>query len=157
MGTRISDTGLDASRIMIGVLLVASGISKMGDPAAFLASIMSYQLPLAKPISGLVAVVFPWFEFFVGFLLATGVWIESGLVAAFALSTVFLTLSSQAMIRGLSIDCGCFGALVSEKLPILKSTPFAIVRSSVLWGVTGILAWRSSQPLLSNAPHTAID
>lgn len=157
MRARVIDTVLALLRILIGVLLLASGIAKMGDPAAFLTSIMSYQLPLAKPMIGLVAVVFPWFEFFVGVLLATGVWIESGFVAAFALSTLFLVLNSQAMIRGISADCGCFGALVAERLPIMKSTPFALVRSSVLFGVTGLLAWRSLRPSLSSTPHTALD
>jgi len=62
----------------------------------------------------MVARGLPWFELFLGFWLITGLWRGLSATAASLLLLVFFSLMIRAMIKGLQIDCGCFGP--GEKL-----------------------------------------
>ncbi len=96
------------SRLVLGGIFFLSGLTKLGVPAAFTASINSYEVPLPKLIVQTMAVGLPPIE------LALGLWLLAGLFTRFAaavcsgLMVVFLGALIQAMLRGLSPDCGCF-------------------------------------------------
>jgi hypothetical protein len=123
-------------RIAIGTLFVVTGLLKIGDPTGFIASILTYHLPLSATAIKGAAVVVPWLELLTGLLLVVGVWVDAGLITASGLSLVFLALGLQAAFRGLSVQCGCFGSF-SERLPgFLNSLPFIIGRDILLVGAT---------------------
>ncbi|MGC9951029.1 MAG: MauE/DoxX family redox-associated membrane protein [Bryobacteraceae bacterium] len=103
--------GLAASilRIVLGALFVYAAWMKLRDPwALFAISIDSYQvLPLWAV--ELVARALPWFELLLGVLLISGLWRSVSATAASLLLAVFFSLMIRAMVKGLQIDCGCFG------------------------------------------------
>lgn len=97
-----------ACRLLVGGVFIYASIDKILHPAAFAKQVFNYQiLPVAA--SNLLAVVLPWMELFAGLALAVGVLrAESALLLTSLLLTFMLAISG-ALLRGLDIDCGCFG------------------------------------------------
>jgi len=56
----------------------------------------------------------PWLELVCGLSLLTGFWPESTLGVILLLMAVFLAATGQAWVRGLEIDCGCFGTAIEK-------------------------------------------
>ncbi|MCA9401834.1 MAG: DoxX family membrane protein [Candidatus Omnitrophica bacterium] len=104
-------------RLMIGLIFFISGGEKvLGPHQNFLYVIQGYEffpLFLAKWI----AIGLPWVEFFAGIFLLLGLWTRYMLYVSAGLFFGFVTVVSQAMVRGLDLsDCGCFGELISLPL-----------------------------------------
>jgi hypothetical protein len=122
-------------RIVIAVLFALAGGLKLLDPAAFAAEINRYQL---IPWWGcaLLALFLPWLEICVGIGLLTRSFSLGALTWITALLVVFCLALLSAMLRGLSIDCGCFGRIWQS-----TGTFWPLVRNLVLLGMT-VLLWR---------------
>jgi hypothetical protein len=96
-------------RVCLGGLLLWSGAVKLRDPAAFAADIANYRLlPSLAPV---LAASLPMIEIVLGsaLLFAPSVWRRGAALAAAALLAVFTAALSQAVARGINVDCGCFG------------------------------------------------
>jgi uncharacterized membrane protein YphA (DoxX/SURF4 family) len=129
-------------RLVIAAVFAAAGIAKISDPTSFLAAILGYHLPLSAPILKLAALVVPWLELFSGLFLAFGIWLDAAWIAVSGLSLVFVAVALQAAVRGISIQCGCFGSL-SERMPnFMNSLPFVLGRDVFLASATIAMAWR---------------
>jgi protein-disulfide isomerase len=97
------------ARVLLGVVWLYAGLSKVGDPGQFLVSVQAYQL-LPDWIARAVAYGLPVLEIGVGVLLIAGLATRlAALISAFLL-VVFEIGVISAAARGLSIDCGCFGS-----------------------------------------------
>lgn len=96
------------SRFFLGAILVISGIAKLGVPQAFTAMINGYQVPLPSFLVQLMAVALPPLELVLGILILAGLWTRFSAVMGGALMVMFLVAMTQAALRGLSPDCGCF-------------------------------------------------
>lgn len=85
-----------------------AGISKIGDPAGGVRAVRAYRI-LPESLVHPVAYGLPAFEIVLAVLLLLGV--ASRVVGAITagLLAVFIAAVSSAGIRGLRIDCGCFG------------------------------------------------
>jgi hypothetical protein len=57
-----------------------------------------------------MAVYVPWLEVTTGLTLLIGVWRREALTVALLVCATFFIANVSAMVRGLDIDCGCFGA-----------------------------------------------
>jgi putative oxidoreductase len=123
-------------RIVLAGLFVLAGGLKLVDPAAFAAEINRYQL---IPWWGcaLLALLLPWLEICVGIGLLTLSFSQGALVWITALLVVFSLALLSAMLRGLSIDCGCFGRVWQS-----TGTFWPLVRNVVLVGMTVFLWWQ---------------
>jgi uncharacterized membrane protein YphA (DoxX/SURF4 family) len=97
-----------ACRIAIGLVFVASGLAKIGDPAAFATQVHNYRL-IPVPIEHLLAMTLPWVELLAGLSLVLGLRARAGAWLTAALMVVFTAAVGQAMARGLDFECGCFG------------------------------------------------
>lgn len=96
-------------RIVLGALFVYAAWMKLRDPwALFAISIDSYQILPLWAVE-MVARSLPWFELALGVLLITGFFRGVSTTAASLLLAVFFSLMIRAMLKGLQIDCGCFG------------------------------------------------
>ncbi len=97
-------------RILIGMVLLVSGVEKTISPYQnFLYVIQAYQM-LPGWLESVVAVVLPWVELLVGLFLVVGLWLPLMLNAALVIFAMFIVVVGQALLRGLPIDqCGCFG------------------------------------------------
>jgi putative oxidoreductase len=132
-------------RCLVGGAFIYAGALKVRDPDSFAAAIATFQLlPLAS--ISLVSLALPIFEILVGSLLITGWQVRAGALAAFLLGTVFAIGLGQALIRGLDVNCGCFGPEPESKW----QTPLALVRDFLLMGAAAVI-YRSAGSL-SKAP-----
>lgn len=99
--------GLGA-RIVLGVVLVVAGALKVADLEQSVLAVRGYQV-LPYDVAVAVGYVLPPLEIIVGLLLVVGLFTRwAGLVGALMMAA-FVVGISQAWIRGLTIDCGCFG------------------------------------------------
>ena len=95
--------------LALGVTFAWAGVAKLIDPSAFLSSILTYEV-FGYTFAVAASLFVPYLELCVGFSLATGFvrggarWLAGGMIV------VFLVLLIQAAMRGLDVDCGCFGS-----------------------------------------------
>jgi uncharacterized membrane protein YphA (DoxX/SURF4 family) len=97
-------------RLVVGGVFIWAGLSKIFDPLDFAQNIANYKI-FSQSVSLFLALIIPWIEVICGLLVVLGIFRES---ASFILScslVVFLGLIIVTLIRGLDIDCGCFGSL----------------------------------------------
>jgi uncharacterized membrane protein YphA (DoxX/SURF4 family) len=97
-----------AARAVLGGVFLVAGALKVADPQASVAAVRAYQL---VP-TGLVTVVgwgLPFAEIALGILLLAGLATRPVAAAAAVLLLVLMAAVASAAVRGLSIDCGCFG------------------------------------------------
>ncbi len=103
-----------ASRIVLGGVFLVAGGSKVLDPGSLAASIRTYEIGLPEWFVTLSAYALPYLEVMIGLYLLVGLftkasaWTTTGLMAVFTLALL------QGAVRGLEIDCGCFGASAGE-------------------------------------------
>jgi uncharacterized membrane protein YphA (DoxX/SURF4 family) len=105
--TRLIWFGLIARLTFGGVIFVA-GALKVTTPYKSAAAMRAYEL-LPISVANFFGYVLPWLEVGVGALLILGVATRLSAFFAGSLMIVFIFAISSAWVRGLSIDCGCFG------------------------------------------------
>jgi uncharacterized membrane protein YphA (DoxX/SURF4 family) len=96
-------------RLGLGAIFVYSAWSKLKDSwALFAMAVDSYQV---LPLWGVqwVARTLPWVELLIGVLLIVGRWMRVTTVACSVLLLVFFGLMIRAHLKGMEINCGCFG------------------------------------------------
>jgi len=98
---------LAASLAMAGIFIYA-GIDKIRDPLQFADSIAGFAI-LPAVLINLLAVGLPPFEIACGLLLLGPRTRRIGALAITVLSAIFLAALASALLRGLTLDCGCFG------------------------------------------------
>ena len=124
-------------RIWIGIIFVLSGTQKLLEPYQnFLYVIQSYQV-LSHPWDTVAAIIFPWVELILGIFTILGLWTRWALRGLLLLTTVFMAVVAQAIVRNLPIkECGCFGEALSFPLPT------TLFLDSVLWVYVAFLIIR---------------
>jgi putative oxidoreductase len=96
------------SRLIVGFVLIVASVPKIADPAAFAKSIEAYNLfPHFIVFSS--ALVVPWLELISGLFLIFGILLRGSSLLSSVLFSFFSILIAVTLLRGLSIDCGCFG------------------------------------------------
>jgi hypothetical protein len=96
--------------ILIGSLLVISGITHLNNPLAFFDTVLSYRITHGK-WAVLIASFLPWFQVVVGISSLMGILRLANRWFVVALFSAFSFAQASAFFRGLEIDCGCFGPL----------------------------------------------
>jgi putative oxidoreductase len=102
-------------RIVVGLVMIAAALGKIGDPAAFASQIHHYRLIPAAP-ENLLAITLPWIELVAGLALVLGVRARSGAWLVAAMMVVFTLAVTSALARNLNIDCGCFGTADASRI-----------------------------------------
>lgn len=96
------------ARLSIAYVFIYAGAEKISDPDAFAISISNYRLLPAWSLN-IFAITLPWIEVICGILLLFGVAVKENSAIIFSLLFIFTIAIVISLIRGLSIDCGCFG------------------------------------------------
>ncbi len=110
---------LIVSRFVLGFIFIYAGIEKIADPDGFAVSITNYRiLPVA--IVNIFAISLPWLELFCGILLIFGVSVKENSFIFGSLMVIFTAMIFIAVLRGLDIDCGCFGTGDAQKVGLRK-------------------------------------
>ncbi len=97
------------SRVVLGTVFIVAAIDKIANPDFFAESIVAYKL-LPYAIVNMFALIVPWAELLCGVFLIGGVFMRSSSLLLSLLLVMFLLAIMTAILRGLEIDCGCFGA-----------------------------------------------
>ena len=96
------------ARVVLGGVLIVAGVLKAADPQASVSAVRAYEL-LPAGLATIVGWGLPFAEIALGALLLAGLGTRAVAVAAAVLLVVFIAAVVSAAMRGLSIDCGCFG------------------------------------------------
>jgi putative oxidoreductase len=112
------------SRLVLGGVFLAAGATKILDPGGLAASIRSYELSLPEWFVSLLAHALPYLEVMLGLYLLAGLFQKVFAWATTGLTALFLLGLLQAALRGLEIDCGCFGSSAGET----SGLPLAVAR-----------------------------
>lgn len=96
-------------RLALGGVFLFAGTTKAINPQAFADSIATFKM-LPPQLINIVALGLPPFEILLGLMLVSGWKARAASLAVAGLSIVFGVALGQALIRGLVVDCGCFGS-----------------------------------------------
>jgi putative oxidoreductase len=97
-----------ALSLAIAAIFIYAGIDKLRDPLQFADSIAAFAI-LPAVFVNLLAFGLPPFEIASGLLLL-GPWTRRvGALAIAVITVMFLVALASALLRGLTLDCGCFG------------------------------------------------
>jgi len=96
-------------RLALGGIFVYAAWTKLKDPwALFAMAIDSYQVLPAWAVEWLARTL-PWIELLIGAMLIAGRWMRISTAATSLLLLVFFSLMVRARVKGIAINCGCFG------------------------------------------------
>jgi putative oxidoreductase len=111
MSVRSSSIGAYAVlAVSLGVAaaFIYAGVQKIGDPLQFADSIEGFAILPAALINPF-ALALPPFEVACGLLLLWRPTRRIGALGIALLSVIFFAALASALLRGLTLDCGCFG------------------------------------------------
>jgi len=91
----------------LGIVFLYAAIGKIDNPETFAKEISNYRL-IPDVISRASAIILPWIELAIGFLLVFGIRTRTVSFISFVLLFLFTFMVGSAWARGLNIDCGCF-------------------------------------------------
>ena len=100
-------------RLVVAAVFLLAAVPKLLDHQSFAKAIINYRVVL--PFIGqnyvyAAAVFLPALEAVGAIALFFNRWKRAGALVCGLLLVVFIVLITQAVARGLNIDCGCFGA-----------------------------------------------
>lgn len=127
-------------RIILGLVLIYSGLSKSLSPWEFARAIRAYQIVGAE-MSVAVAVVLPWAEIVAGACLVMCVLLPGATLISAMLFLLFCCAIGSALARDLSITCGCFASTNSSTISLwtlLRAVVFLVFGVALfLFGIRG--------------------
>jgi len=94
-------------RLILGGVFVYASVDKIVHPAAFADILNNYNLVPDWTIH-LLAIWLPWIELTAGLFLIAGVFVRGSAMVLGGLLLVFIAALGVNLLRGFSIDCGCF-------------------------------------------------
>ncbi len=139
-----------ALRITLGVMFIYSSIHKIREPAEFAIAIRSYEL-LPVGLTNLFALLIAWSEALAGIMLLLGVMTKQAAGAILLMLAMFTAAVLATMVKGLVIDCGCFGTdgNQSTNLPLVIRNLFLIAAAAMVmlfdrgaWSVSSVFPRR---------------
>ncbi len=95
------------SRVVIAVVFLVYGASKITLPETLALSVRNYRL-VPTELENLIAITLPWIEVVVAIALVRRATVPGGLLVASGMLVAFLGAVGSALARGLDINCGCF-------------------------------------------------
>lgn len=101
-------------QVILGAILLYAAYAKITVHwMTFMLTVDSYQL---LPEWGVVIVarLLPWLEFVLGLVLLSGFGLRWSGLGTIGIMALFFGMVTRAYMRGMTIDCGCFGP--GEKL-----------------------------------------
>jgi len=107
------------SRIILGLVFIFAGAEKISDPEQFAVAISNYRIFPVLTLN-IISITLPWLEVFAGILLLFGISIKENSAIVGSLMIFFTVFVFAALLRGLDIDCGCFGTSDGQKVGLLK-------------------------------------
>lgn len=95
-------------RVVLGGIFIVAGASKIGHADIFAAQIAGFRI-LPEAIIAPLATVLPFLEILLGGYLILGLFTRTAAWVAVAFLAAFDLAIASAVVRGMSVSCGCFG------------------------------------------------
>lgn len=140
-------------RLLLGAMFVLASWEKIHHPLQFAISVRAYQI-LPVSTSNLFAIATSWSEMVAGVLLILGLLTRKAAGAACLLLLMFTAAIAMVTVRGMVIDCGCFGSeggattgpLLLVRNVILLAAGFIVLRfNDGSWGLDAAFKRRVPQ------------
>jgi uncharacterized membrane protein YphA (DoxX/SURF4 family) len=96
------------ARASLALLFAYAGIQKLLDPGGFAQDIDHYRV-LPAFLVGPLALGLPVLELVAAAALVTSGYVRGGALLCALMLTVFAGAMAQAKLRGIDLECGCFG------------------------------------------------
>ena len=138
-------------RIALGAMFIVAGVSKIGHADVFAAQIAGFRL-LPQLVIAPMALVLPFLEILLGGYLILGLFTRAAAWVAVVLLAAFDLAIASAVVRGMTVSCGCFGPNDTT-----VTTWAEVARDAVLVLLAAIVALRAPGTLaldrrIGNAP-----
>lgn len=142
--------GLLLARVATAGLFAWAAYEKLKSPRNFYFNIKGFEVfrggavRLIEPLAFMV----PWTELVCAAALLLGLWARSAAIVLGAMLLAFIGAIASVLIRGLHVECGCFGDFAALCPPGAvgwcnigqNAMLFAIALPVMLWG-PGFLSW----------------
>lgn len=133
MNLKIKKLLLDTIRLTLAFIFILASIEKLKNPYAFALSIDAYEV-FPDLIINISTLLIPWFEMFIAFGLIFKFKLKANLILYNFLMFSFTILVIIAMMKGLDIECGCYGESSSKVgLTKLIENIFIILACSIIY------------------------
>ena len=130
-------------RLIIGIVFIYASLDKITHPAEFAKGIGLYDaVPFG--LENLMAMAMPWLELLVGICLVAGIMVDGAAIMSVVMMVVFIFAISQALARGLSIECSCVSVTEESGDKIGLQT---ILRDIVYLVMSLVVLYRSERKL----------
>ena len=122
-------------RILLGLIFLFAGIAKISDPVRFIFTLRQFNL-FSEAVIPFMALYLPWLEFILGLFLILGLLYRASAFLLACLNTMFAIAILTVVVRGMEIDCGCFG-MFADILKIPDSADIkAVIRNVIFIGIS---------------------
>jgi uncharacterized membrane protein YphA (DoxX/SURF4 family) len=146
-----------ALRLIVGGILICSGISKLLGHQQFVDAMSNYP-GLPPAVIALSAIFLPWLELLVGVCLLLGLFLRWTALGTALLNLCFIAVNAIALYYGLTSCPSCFGATArlhsSQALGIdiflLLTAVYLFLKSRQFLSLDGYLARRQPEHKIQN-------
>lgn len=141
-------------QIALGVIFIVAALPKIADPPSFAHMLYNYRI-VPGSLLNLFALALPWFELLLGVALVLGLWRRTAALLVGALLVAFILGIGWNLLRGNSIDCGCFDVSTAGKSPEerLFDMKIVILRDLGMLLLVGQILWAARREEAAPAVH----
>lgn len=113
----MKDLALLLARLGAGGLFLLAGWIKAQNPLAFVLAIEGFKL-FPEAVIPFFAFTVPVLELLCGAMLVCGFGTREAGFVLLGMTTAFTLAIASVLLRGMKVDCGCFGSMFGEAKPI---------------------------------------
>ena len=124
-------------RLILGYVFIYASIDKIIDPVSFSDIIDNYHITPVL-LNNLFALFIPWLELIVGLCLIFNIKVHGASFLSILLLLWFIFILTQAILRGINVECGCFDLNTSnlDDLELRKNMIKRIFEDIVFLGIS---------------------
>ena len=135
-------TVIVSSRLLLGFVFIYASFEKIIDPVIFSSTIDLYKATPTS-INNLVALILPWIELLLGVSIILGIYLDGAIILTIILLIWFIFILSQALLRGINLDCGCFNlADKTNEIDLRIKMIYRIVQDLVFLALAFLIKYR---------------
>ncbi|HEX3467867.1 MAG TPA: MauE/DoxX family redox-associated membrane protein [Candidatus Elarobacter sp.] len=108
MSARVVGIVVLVLRVVLGAVFLVAGILKIGHGIEFATEIAAFRL-VPQPLIAPMALGLPFLEVLLGGYLVIGLFTRTAAWVAAVMLLAFDGAIASAVVRGLTVSCGCFG------------------------------------------------
>jgi uncharacterized membrane protein YphA (DoxX/SURF4 family) len=136
------DAAVFVVRVLLGGLLIAAGVLKVGHSAELASNIAGFRL-LPPDVVGPLAVALPYVELLLGGYLVVGLFTKVVATITAAQFLLYAAAIGSAVMRDIPVSCGCFGpndSATADWPHVVFDLVLAIAAAFIAYAGPGLLA-----------------